>query len=105
MFIALAHLLLPAHAADTICAGGPLITKNDAVPGVATTSQAIVEFVTRVTSPGNDFVAPAELIATFDNDGTLWCEQPMYVQAFFAIDRVKALAAEHPEWNGTEPFA
>ena len=119
-FIALAHLLLPAQAADTICAGGPIITKNDAVPGEATTSravdqlpswndsatkQAIVEFVTRVTSPGNDFVAPAERIATFDNDGTLWCEQPMYVQAFFAIDRVKALAAQHPEWNDTEPFA
>ncbi len=46
-----------------------------------------------------------ERIATFDNDGTLWCEQPFYVQLFFAIDRVKALAPQHPEWKTKEPFA
>src|SRR4051812_18501975 len=64
------------------------------------TKQAIVEFVGRVTKNGGpDFVAPAERIATFDNDGTLWVEQPMYVQLAFALDRVKALAPLHPEWK------
>ena len=48
---------------------------------------------------------PAERIATFDNDGTLWAEQPMYFQLFFALDRVKALAPKHPEWKTQEPFA
>ena len=52
-----------------------------------------------------DFVAPAERIAVFDNDGTLWIEQPMYTQLVFAVDRVRALAPEHPEWETTEPFA
>ena len=68
--------------------------------------QAIVAFVAKVTKEGSpDFVSPAERIATFDNDGTLWAEQPMYVQLLFALDRVKALAPQHPEWQGTEPFA
>jgi hypothetical protein len=68
--------------------------------------QSIVEFVTRVTDPrAADYVPPAERIATFDNDGTLWAEQPMYTQLLFAIDRVKALAPQHPEWKDTEPFA
>lgn len=69
------------------------------------TKQAIVDFVTRVTREGGaDFVAVPERIATFDNDGTLWCEQPNYVQAFFIVDRVKALAPQHPEWKEKEPF-
>jgi phosphoglycolate phosphatase-like HAD superfamily hydrolase len=68
--------------------------------------RAIVEFVTRVTRQGgSDFVKPAERIATFDNDGTLWAEQPLYFQLLFALDRVKALAPKHPEWKDTEPFA
>ena len=68
--------------------------------------QAIVDFVAKVTREGSpDFVPPAERIATFDNDGTLWAEQPLYFQFFFAIDRVKALAPQHPEWQGKEPFA
>ncbi len=59
----------------------------------------------RVTKDGGpDFVPAAERIATFDQDGTLWCEQPIYTQVVFAIDRVKALAAKHPEWKTTEPF-
>jgi len=67
--------------------------------------QAIVDFVARVTKEGGpDFVAPAERIAVFDNDGTLWSEQPMYVQLQFALDRVKALAPQHPEWKEQEPF-
>jgi phosphoglycolate phosphatase-like HAD superfamily hydrolase len=68
--------------------------------------QSIVDFVTKVTKQGSpDFVPPAERIATFDNDGTLWAEQPMYFQFLFALDRVKALAPQHPEWKTTEPFA
>lgn len=66
---------------------------------------AIIEFVTRVTKEGSaDFVPPAERIATFDNDGTLWVEHPMYTQLAFALDRVKALAADHPEWKTQQPF-
>lgn len=65
----------------------------------------IVEFVTAVTTDGGpDYVEPADRIAVFDNDGTLWSEQPMYVQLAFALDRVKTLAPEHPEWKETEPF-
>ena len=67
--------------------------------------RAIVDFVQRVTTPGGkDFVPEPERIATFDNDGTLWSEQPMYVQLAFALDRVKALAPQHPEWQEQEPF-
>jgi len=68
--------------------------------------RAIVEFVGRVTREGGpDFVAPAERIATFDNDGTLWAEKPLPFQVVFAFDRVKALASKHPEWRTKEPFA
>jgi hypothetical protein len=84
-----------ARAAD------PLSSWND---GPA--KQSIVEFVAKVTKEGSpDFVPPEERIATFDNDGTLWCEQPMYFQLLFALDRVKALAPQHPEWKTKEPFA
>jgi len=66
----------------------------------------IVAFVQAVTEPGGkDFVAPAERIAVFDNDGTLWAEQPVYFQAFFIRDRIKALAPKHPEWKTQEPHA
>jgi len=57
------------------------------------------------TSASPDFVPPAERIATFDNDGCLWAEQPMYFQLLFALDRVKAIAPQHPEWREKEPFA
>jgi hypothetical protein len=68
--------------------------------------KAIVAFVEKVTKPGSPtFVPVAERIATFDNDGTLWAEQPMYFQMFFALDRLKALAPKHPEWKTREPFA
>ncbi len=67
---------------------------------------AILEFVGKVTKQGSpDFVPPPERIATFDNDGTLWAEQPMYFQLLFTLDRIKALAPRHPEWVGKEPFA
>ncbi|MFN0052519.1 MAG: HAD family hydrolase [Planctomycetales bacterium] len=68
--------------------------------------QSILDFVAKVTKAGGpDFVPVAERIATFDNDGTLWSEQPLYVQAFFAFDRIKTLAPQHPEWKEKEPFA
>ena len=68
--------------------------------------QAIVGFVEQVIKQGSPtFIAPAERIATFDNDGTLWAEQPMYFQFLFALDRVKVLAPQHPEWKTKEPFA
>jgi phosphoserine phosphatase len=74
---------------------------NETVP-----KKAIVAFVDRVTKTGSpDFVPVNQRIATFDNDGTLWAEQPMYFQLFFAIDRVKALAPLHPAWKTQEPFA
>jgi hypothetical protein len=70
------------------------------------TKKAIVGFVEKVTREGSpDFVPVSERIATFDNDGTLWAEQPMYFQLAFAIDRVKVLAPQHPEWKSAEPFA
>jgi len=68
--------------------------------------KSIIEFVVKVTQKDSpDFVPPNERIATFDNDGTLWAEQPMYFQLLFALDRVRALAPQHPEWKEKEPFA
>ncbi len=79
----------------------PLPSWND---GVA--KKGIVTFVDKATKKGSpDFVPVAERIAVFDNDGTLWSEQPLYFQLFFAIDRVKALESQHPEWKSQEPFA
>lgn len=87
--------------AQTGAADHPLPSWND-----GPTKSAIVDFVDRVTADDSpDFVPPDERIATFDNDGTLWAEKPMYFQLLFALDRVKALAAEHPEWSTEEPFA
>jgi len=68
--------------------------------------QAIIKFVAATTTPGSsDFVAPDKRIVVFDNDGTLWSEQPIYVQAVFVFDRIKQLAPQHPEWKTKEPFA
>ncbi|OWV93656.1 haloacid dehalogenase [Rhizobium sp. R72] len=67
--------------------------------------QAIVDFVKKVTTEGgSDYVAPEDRIAVFDNDGTLWTEQPFYFQLGFMLDRVKTLAPQHPEWKEKEPF-
>jgi phosphoserine phosphatase len=67
--------------------------------------QHIVDFVKKVTAPGSsDFVPPEQRIAVFDNDGTLWAEQPIYFQFFFVIDQLKAQSPKHPEWKTTEPF-
>ena len=99
-----AVLLGPATlvaAAEPQAAADPLPSWNEGA-----TKTAIVEFVRRVAAAGSpEFVPPAERIAVFDNDGTLWGEQPMYVQMAFAFDRVKALAPQHPEWATQEPFA
>ncbi len=92
---AMAFLSTVTHAAD------PLPSWSD-----GKTKQSIIDFVAKVTKEGGpDFVPLAERIATFDNDGTLWAEQPMYFQAFFVFDRIKALAPQHPEWKIKEPFA
>ena len=85
----------PAPAAD------PLPSWNETA-----TKKAIVAFVGKVTKEGGpDFVPPAERIATFDNDGTLWSEKPVPFQLMFALDRVKAMAPQHPEWKSKPPFA
>jgi hypothetical protein len=69
------------------------------------TKSVILNFISRVTKEGTpDFVPPAERIAAFDNDGTLWPEQPTYIQFAFAFDRVKTLVPKHPEWRMTQPF-
>lgn len=98
--IGLANLLL-AVVIVAAQAAEPLPSWND---GAA--RNAIVKFVDTVTTQGSpDFVPEPARIAVFDNDGTLWAEQPMYFQLIFAIDRVKALAPKHPEWKHKEPFA
>src|SRR5262245_45693299 len=80
--------------------GDPLPSWNE-----GSVKKSITDFVSRVTTQGgSEFVPPPERIATFDNDGTLWAEQPIYFQVAFAIDRVKALAPVHPEWKQNQPF-
>ena len=86
---------------SSVRAGDSLPSWKDTAP-----KKAIVAFVEKVIRPGSpDFVPVAERIATFDNDGTLWAEQPVYFQICFAFDRIKALAPQHPEWTTNEPFA
>ena len=97
----LVHLVAGLMLAANACAADSLPSWND-----TSARQALTAFVTKVTKEGGaDYVPPAERIAVFDNDGTLWAEQPMYFQAFFIFDRIQALAPEHPEWKETEPFA
>jgi phosphoserine phosphatase len=95
MFFAMAWTAVAQNTAD------PLPSWND-----GPTKHAIVDFVTRVTKEGGpDFVAPANRIATFDNDGTLWTEQPIYTEVAFVFDRVKEMAPQHPEWQTEQPYA
>jgi phosphoglycolate phosphatase-like HAD superfamily hydrolase len=85
----------------------PALAQTDPLPSWndGPAKQAIETFVQKVTDPeSKDFVAPENRIATFDNDGTLWVEKPIYVQLAFALHRVKALAPEHPEWKDKQPF-
>ncbi|MBX3444844.1 MAG: haloacid dehalogenase-like hydrolase [Planctomyces sp.] len=92
--VAFAGIIARAAAAD------PLPSWNDAAP-----RQAVLDFVARVTTEnGPDFLPPEQRIAVFDNDGTLWAEQPAYVQLAFAVDRIRALAPQHPEWADQQPF-
>src|SRR4051812_4846082 len=94
-FVGLVVLGTPLRGAD-----GPLPSWNDGPP-----KRAVLDFVAKVTKEGSpDFVRLEDRIAVFDNDGTLWCEQPEYVQAVFVRDRVRAMAPEHPEWKETQPF-
>ncbi|HTU94058.1 MAG TPA: HAD family hydrolase [Gemmataceae bacterium] len=89
-----------ALAQDKPDAADPLPSWND-----GPSKKAIIEFVTKVTKESSTvFVPREERIATFDNDGTLWVEQPMYNQLAFALDRVKVLAPQHPEWKEKQPF-
>ena len=84
-----------------------LAQASDALPSWTDgpAKQSVLAFVEKVTAPGSpDFVPPAERIATFDNDGTLWSSHPMYTQLAFALDRVKELAPQHPEWKTRQPF-
>jgi len=90
-----AFATLNAYAADSLSSWNEGAAKK-----------SVVEFVAKVTKEGGpDFVPSAERIAVFDNDGTLWAEQPMYFQAFFIFDRIQQLASQHPEWKTKEPFA
>ena len=94
----IAAVLLLAGSAEAQT--DPLPSWNDTGP-----KAAIVAFVEKVTAENTpDFVPEPERIAVFDNDGTLWTEHPMYVQLAFALDRVKTMAPEHPEWKDTQPF-
>jgi hypothetical protein len=98
VFILVAVFLITAVTAAT--AADPLPSWNDGA-----TKTAIVDFVAKVTTEGNaDFVPVYDRIAVFDNDGTLWCEQPMYFQFMFAMDRIRAMAKDHPEWATKEPY-
>ncbi|MGO9681596.1 MAG: HAD family hydrolase [Beijerinckiaceae bacterium] len=98
-FAALPVLSISARA-QTAASGDTLPSWNEGA-----TKQAILNFVTAVTREGSpDFVSPDERIATFDNDGTLWVEHPMYTQLAFGLDRVKVLAPLHPEWKNMQPF-
>ena len=99
--VAISLLAAVAFTTALARAADPLPSWND---GKA--KQSIIAFVEKATKPGSpDFVPVSERIATFDNDGTLWCEKPLPVQLYFVIDRVKALAPQHPDWQTKEPFA
>ena len=92
--------VLPLLTLSLSAIAEPLPSWND---GPA--KQAITDFVTAVTDQGGaDFVPAAERIAVFDNDGTLWIEQPIYVQLAFVLDRLEAMAPQHPEWQEQQPF-
>lgn len=97
----LMSLFFVVFSSSLLAADAPLPSWNE-----GETKTAILQFVKKVTSKDSpDYVPPAERIATFDNDGCLWAEQPMYFQVLFVVDRIQALAPEHPEWKTEEPFA
>lgn len=89
-----------------IFSAGAAMAETDPLPSWhdGTIKKSITDFVARVTAPGSDFVPGPERIAVFDNDGTLWMEQPYYFQLAFAFDRIRTLAPKHPEWSDKQPF-
>src|SRR6187431_467264 len=90
----------PQQTTGTTTSVDPLPSWNE-----GSSKKSIVDFVAKTTKAGSsDFIPPPARIACFDNDGTLWSEQPMYFQLAFVVDRVKALAPQHPEWKDTQPF-
>jgi phosphoglycolate phosphatase-like HAD superfamily hydrolase len=94
-------------ATTVLTATGPALAQADLLPSWndGPVKQSILDFIARTTTMGSpDWVPVPERIACFDNDGTLWTEQPVYFQVAFAFDRIKALAAQHPEWRTQEPF-
>ncbi len=97
----------PQQATDTAVKQQTSTAARDPLPSwnEGATKKSIVDFVTKTTTAGSTYFIPfAERIACFDNDGTLWSEQPMYFQLAFVMDRIKALAPQHPEWKETQPF-
>jgi hypothetical protein len=91
-----------------LLAAAPLMAADAVLPSwkEGASRESIIDFVDAVTTSGSkDFVPEAERVAVFDNDGTLWAEQPLYFQALFAMDRIRALAPDHPEWRTQEPYA
>ena len=100
VFLAIGFSFTKLQKEELINAKDPLPSWNDGA-----SKKSIIDFVTKTTkSGGADFVPVADRIACFDNDGTLWSEQPMYFQLAFSIDRIKAMAPQHPEWKTTQPF-
>jgi len=104
--LATAIILAALVLVPAACIGVPRKAKTDPLPSwnEGPAKQALLDFVARTTSVGPDFVPREERIAVFDNDGTLWSEQPIYFQFAFAMDRVRALAGSHPEWKSRQPF-
>jgi hypothetical protein len=103
----MAGLALPALALNPARGAAQEASPKDPLPSwnPGATKKALLDFVARTTQKGSrEFLAVPDRVAVFDNDGTLWCEQPMYVQLAFALDRVKTLADRHPAWKGKEPF-
>jgi phosphoglycolate phosphatase-like HAD superfamily hydrolase len=101
------QMLVAALVVGALCFCGAALAQSDPLPSWndGAVKKSIVDFVARVTTPGADFVPAEQRIATFDNDGTLWCEQPVYFQVAFAFDEIKRLALQHPEWKKQQPFA
>ena len=100
-------MALLTSAAASLVFKSPAVAQGNPLPSWkdAKARQSILDFVASVTREGSPgFVPVPQRVATFDNDGTLWCEHPMYVQLAFALDQVKALAPEHPEWKRKQPF-
>jgi hypothetical protein len=100
LFACLVFCVVTAPQFDALAQTDPLPSWNDGA-----VKKSITDFVARVTAQGGaDFVPVEQRIATFDNDGTLWCEQPFYSQLAFAFDRIHAMAPDHPEWKTRQPF-